>query len=65
MLLETTVNLEQMGRAGKLAGRQLATLSTEVKNQALLAIADEIDAQAGHIMAENALDMTEGRSARP
>jgi glutamate-5-semialdehyde dehydrogenase len=62
MLLETTVNLEQMGRAAKLAGRQLATLSTEVKNQALLAIADEIAAQAGHIMAENTLDMTEGRA---
>ena len=62
MLLETTVNLEQMGRAAKLASRQLDTLSTEVKNQALLAIADEIDAQAGHIMAENALDMTEGRA---
>ena len=62
MLLETTVNLEQMGRAAKLASRQLATLPAQVKNQALLAIADEIEAQAGHIMAENALDMAEGRA---
>lgn len=62
MLLETTVNLEQMGRAAKLASRQLATLPTQVKNLALLAIADEIEAQAGHIMAENALDMAEGRA---
>ena len=62
MLLETTVNLEQMGRAAKLASRQLATLPSQVKNQALLAIADEIEAQAGRIMAENALDMAEGRA---
>ncbi len=62
MLMETAVNLEQMGRAAKLASRQLATLPSQVKNQALLAIADEIEAQAGRIMAENALDMTEGRA---
>ena len=62
MLLETTVNLEQMGRAAKLASRGLATLPTQVKNRALLAIADEIEAQADHIMAENALDMAEGRA---
>lgn len=62
MLLETTVNLEQMGRAAKLAGRQLATLPTQAKNDALLAIADEIEAQATHIMAENAKDVAEGRA---
>ena len=62
MLLETTVNLEQMGRAAKLASRRLATLPTQVKNLALLAIADEIEAQADQIMAENALDMAEGRA---
>jgi glutamate-5-semialdehyde dehydrogenase len=62
MLLETTVNLEEMGRAAKLASRQLATLSTQVKNQALLAIADEIDAQSMRITAENALDMAEARA---
>ena len=62
MLLETTINLEQMGRAAKLASRQLATLPSQAKNQALLAIADEIEAQAGRIMAENALDMAEGRA---
>jgi glutamate-5-semialdehyde dehydrogenase len=62
MLLETTVNLGQMGRAARLAGRQLATLPTGVKNQALLAIAGEIEAQAGQIIAENAHDVTEGRA---
>jgi glutamate-5-semialdehyde dehydrogenase len=62
MLLETTVNLEQMGRAAKLAGRRLATLSTQVKDGALLAIADEIEAQAPAIIAENERDMAEGRA---
>ncbi len=62
MLLETTVNLEQMGRAAKLGSRQLATLPTRAKNEALLAIADEIEAQAAHIIAENAKDMAEGRA---
>jgi glutamate-5-semialdehyde dehydrogenase len=62
MLLETTVNLEQMGRAARLAGRQLGMLPTEVKNQALLAIAGEIEAQAGQIIAENARDVAEGRA---
>ncbi len=62
MLLETTVNLEQMGRGAKVAGRQLATLPAHVKNRALLAIAGEIEAQADHIMAENALDVAEARA---
>lgn len=62
MLMETTVNLEQMGRAAKAASRQLATLTTAAKNRALLAIADAIEAQAAHIMAENAADVAEGRA---
>jgi glutamate-5-semialdehyde dehydrogenase len=62
MLLETAVDLDQMGRAAKAASRQLATLSTQLKNRALLAIADEIEGQAERIMAENALDMAEGRA---
>jgi glutamate-5-semialdehyde dehydrogenase len=62
MLLETTVDLEHMGRAARLASRQLATLRTDAKNKALLAIAAEIEAQAAHIMAENALDVAEGRA---
>jgi glutamate-5-semialdehyde dehydrogenase len=62
MLLETTVNLQHMGRAARLASRQLATLRADAKNKALLAIAAEIEAQAAQIMAENALDMAEGRA---
>jgi glutamate-5-semialdehyde dehydrogenase len=61
MLLETTVDLEQMGRAAKQAGRRLATESAQVKNRALLAIADEIEAQAPMIIAANERDMSEAR----
>ena len=40
---ETTVDLQQMGRAAKQASRRLATLPTDIKNAALLAIAAEIE----------------------
>ncbi len=59
---QSTVNLEEMGRAAVQAGRQLGTLHAEIKNQALRAVADEIEAQAAHIIAENALDMAEGEA---
>jgi glutamate-5-semialdehyde dehydrogenase len=39
----------------------LLTLTTEQKNQALLAIADEIEQQAELIMQQNALDVADGR----
>lgn len=60
--LETTIDLQQMGRAARLAGRQLATLPTQVKNRALLAIAAEIEAQAAAIVAANEQDVAEGRA---
>ncbi len=54
-------DLIQMGQKAKAAGRQLAQLSTEKKNDALLAIADRIDECAAHIIAQNALDVTAAR----
>ena len=48
-------DLIAMGKAAKVAGRQLATLSTQKKNEALLAFADEIEAQ-GHNDQRNARD---------
>ena len=57
-----SVNLEEMGRAARAAGRKLATLTTEAKNAALLAIADELEAQAEAVMAQNALDLSDGRA---
>jgi glutamate-5-semialdehyde dehydrogenase len=54
--------MEAMGRAAKAAGRTLSTLTTEQKNAALLAIADELETQAAAVMAENARDIAAGRA---
>src|SRR5690625_7264442 len=53
--------LATLGRAAQWAGRQIAVLTTEQKNRALHAIADELQAQAAKVLAANALDVDEGR----
>ena len=58
----TAVNLELMGKAARSASRKLATYTTADKNQALLAIADELAAQAASVIAQNALDLADGRA---
>lgn len=57
-----TVNLEEMGRTARAASRKLATKTTDIKNAALLAIADELEAQAERVMAQNAFDIADGRA---
>jgi len=59
----TLHNLEEMGKAARIASRKLATLTTAKKNEALLAIADELEAQAPMIISQNALDLADGRTA--
>ncbi len=54
-------DLIKMGQAAKNASRVLATLTTNKKNEALLAIADELEAQADQILAQNELDIADGR----
>jgi len=55
-------DLNLMGQAARTASRQLATLKTDRKNAALLAIAEEIEAQSPKILAQNALDIANGRA---
>ncbi|MBW7881590.1 MAG: glutamate-5-semialdehyde dehydrogenase [Caldilineaceae bacterium] len=62
MIMERTVDLEQMGQAARTASRQLATMTTDAKNRALLAIAEELEARAAQILEQNALDMADGRA---
>jgi glutamate-5-semialdehyde dehydrogenase len=50
------------GKAAKAASRVLATLTTDEKNRALLAIADELEAQTDTVLAQNALDIADGRN---
>jgi glutamate-5-semialdehyde dehydrogenase len=55
-------DLTAMGKAAKTAARQIATLPTKRKNEALRAIAAEIESQAAAILAQNALDIEDGRA---
>ncbi|MCB8944230.1 MAG: glutamate-5-semialdehyde dehydrogenase [Ardenticatenaceae bacterium] len=55
-------DLITMGKDAKSASYQLTRLSTKEKNEALLAIADELEIQADSVLAQNALDIEDGRS---
>jgi glutamate-5-semialdehyde dehydrogenase len=57
-----SVNLVEMGKTARAAGRKLATLTADVKNRALLVIADELEASADEVIALNALDIADGRA---
>ena len=54
-------DLIAMGKAAKVAGRKLALLTADEKNKALLAIADELEARAVQVLAQNVLDIAAGR----
>ena len=56
------VTLESMGQAAKRASRQLSVLTTDQKNMALQIIADELEAQADTVLAQNALDIADART---
>lgn len=53
------VDLEKMGQKARQASRQLAILSTARKNEALLAIADRLEEQAGQLLEQNRQDVEE------
>ncbi|RMG93871.1 MAG: glutamate-5-semialdehyde dehydrogenase [Chloroflexi bacterium] len=55
-------DLIAMGKAARQASRQLATLTTARKNEALQAIATELETQAEVILAANREDLENGRS---
>ena len=63
-MIETTemVNLTEMGQRAKAAAVELARLTTEQKNAALLAIAGALEANRERIIEVNALDMEEARA---
>jgi glutamate-5-semialdehyde dehydrogenase len=56
------VDLVQMGKVARQAGRQLARTDTAAKNVALLAIADALEARADWVLAENEQDVATGRA---
>ncbi len=63
MFVEETMSMQKMGAQARAASRVLATLSTEAKNNALAAIADELESASAAILQENALDIHDGREA--
>ena len=59
---EKSSQLVEMGKAAQAASRMLAVLTTDQKNGALLAIADELEAQTETVLAQNALDIADGKA---
>jgi glutamate-5-semialdehyde dehydrogenase len=55
--------LEEKGKAAKAASRKLAFLPTEIKNRALLGIADALRAGQDEILAANSLDYKESEAS--
>ena len=56
------MNLIDMGKRAKAAGGLLGRAPTDVKNAALLAIADALEANAEAILSANTLDLTNARA---
>jgi glutamate-5-semialdehyde dehydrogenase len=63
MTTTASVDLQAIGRTAKGAARRLATLPAEVKDRALLAIADALVAHEGEILRANQHDMQAAREA--
>jgi glutamate-5-semialdehyde dehydrogenase len=61
-MIAEQINLTQTGIRAKAAARELVRATTEQKNRALLAIADALIANEAAILAENALDLEDGRA---
>jgi glutamate-5-semialdehyde dehydrogenase len=58
-----TTELEEKGKAAKAASRKLTFLSTEIKNRALLDIADVLVSKQGEILKANKLDYKESEAS--
>lgn len=57
------VNMVELGQQAKSAAVQLARLSTEEKNAALLAIADSLELNRDNLLSVNAVDVADARTA--
>lgn len=57
------IDMQAIGQAASQAARALRNVDTATKNQALLAIADAIDANAASILEANAADIVDARTA--
>ncbi len=55
--------MQTLGKQARAASRKMLSANTGMKNNALLAIADEINKSRGDIEAQNAVDLEQGRKA--
>lgn len=53
--------MQQLGQAARKAARDLSAASTQAKNAALVAIADDLDAKEAFLIEENAKDLAAGK----
>lgn len=61
--VDLTDYMEEIGRAARAASREMARADSAHKNQALLAIADEIESSAEALKEANRIDLENGRAA--
>lgn len=61
--MDVNAYMAQLGQQARAASRQMASATTVMKNNALLAIAEQIQSQRNELMAANASDMENGRSS--
>jgi len=54
-------NISDIARKAKAAAKKLATLSTEIKDKALLAVAEELDSRREEILSANKADLEEAK----
>ena len=59
--MDLRMELEGKGRQAKMAARQLAVLSSTVKNRALIAMAEALEKSNKEILCANAVDVAEGQ----
>jgi len=61
-MMDIKAYMQSVGIAARESSRALARASSEIKNNALLAIADHLNAGRNEILAANAVDMQNGRN---
>jgi glutamate-5-semialdehyde dehydrogenase len=61
-MINTQINMVEIGKRAKAAARLLARATTDQKNDALQAVADALEANRDAILAENAIDLREGKT---
>ncbi|MDH5767007.1 MAG: gamma-glutamyl-phosphate reductase, partial [Gammaproteobacteria bacterium] len=62
MTFDVKQYMQSVGQQARQAATAMSRAETKIKNAALLAIADEIDAAANRLQEENAKDLEQGRA---